>query len=200
METTFYQARSGRIYMKCEWVDFKYNRHSCETDLIEPQVTSLLPAIAEYIDFGNKEQFDLNEYQNAYGKIAAEMLYTTLSMTYGIKPESFIKQRIDSFKASAQSLADSTSAANIKLIDLNLSSRAFNILYRQLLAYNGDTAEDALINIPSLASIHKCGIKSITEIINAFYKAGIPCKHWINEVREDPYFIKNFIGELEEES
>lgn len=113
METTFYQARSGRIYMKYEWVDFKYNRHSCETDLIEPQVTSLLPAIAEYIDFGNKEQFDLNEYQNAYGKIAAEMLYATLSMTYGIKPESAIKQRIDSFKASAQSLADSTSAANI---------------------------------------------------------------------------------------
>ena len=200
MEATFYQARSGRIYIRFEWTDSNYNTHTNEADLLEPQIMSLLPVIMNHIDFNNKDQFDLNQYQAAYGRITAEFLYSTLSEKYGIEPESMIKQKIDNFKASAQSLADSTSAANIKLIDLDLSSRAFNILYRQLLPYNGDTAEDALINIPSLASIHKCGIKSITEIINAFYKAGIPCKHWINEVREDPYFIENFIGELEEES
>lgn len=200
MEATFYQARSGKIYMKFEWVDDKYTTHCRQTDLLDLQVANLLPVIMNDIDFSDTSQFDLNQYQSAYGGIAAEILYDTLYKQYGIEPESMIKQRIMNFRATAKSLADSAAAEKVKLTDLNLSTRAFNILHKSLKAPDNETAADALVNIPSLASVRRCGIQSITEIINAFYRAGVPCKHWINEVRNEKYFIENFIGELEEES
>ena len=197
MEATFYQARSGRIYMRYEFSEV----HICEVDLIESQVTKLLPVLMDNIDFSNKEQFDLNQYQCAYGQIAAEILYSRLSEIYGIKPESLMKQQEDKFRCAMGEIITASAADNINLTDLNLSTRAYNILSgKHTPLLKNKTAADALVNIPSLSDKRNCGIQTITEITNAFYKAGIPCKHWINEVREEKYFIENFIGELEEES
>ena len=192
MEATFYQARSGKIYMKCEWVDFKYNHHSCETDLIESQITSLLPAIINSIDFNSKAKFDLDNYGSAYSMSSAETLYTILSEKYHIEPESEIKERINRFRQLSEDAK--RTAYNVPLSELNLSSRAFNVLTKYV--YNGRyTVASIFKAVPSsLITIRGCGIQTATEIVNAFYKAGIPCEHWYNSLKDNKYFIEHFIG------
>lgn len=195
METTFYQARSGRIYMKCEWVDFKYNRHSCETDLIEPQVTSLLPAIMNSIDFNSETEFDLDNYGSAYSMSSAETLYTILSEKYHIEPESRIKERVNRFHQLSEDVKEI--AYNVPLSELNLSSRAFNILAKCV--YDGHYTAASILKAvtPSLMTIRGCGIQTATEIVNAFYKAGIPCERWCSDLKDNKYFIEHFIGNAE---
>ena len=189
ISTNFNQARSGKIYIMSV-----SGEEVCTTDLLHAQVVAMLPVITKLINFTDKSEFDIDSYQSAYGRSAALDLYDSLK-AMGIavngkmvREEEFHRARLQEHKDKIMQMHHSNPNISKTLLDLGLSTRAFNVLWRHIAktyesrhipeAIHNFTIADALKTIPNVYHIDGCGEKSAAEIIKAFADAGVPVAEW----------------------